>query len=113
MIKLLLTITILVNLSIASTNTIDKKISNNKKILTNSNYRKIEATLKIKSLANKIHNQNRNLIRLEKDIKKINLDIATHELLLEESKKKLEDLKDRSSNLIKEKKGNEEQIVDT
>lgn len=113
MIKLLLTITILVNLSIASTNTIDKKISNNKKILTNSNYRKIEATLRIKSLANKIQNQNRNVIRLEKDIKKINLDIATHELLLEKSKKKLEDLKDRSSNLIKEKKGNEEQIVDT
>ncbi len=113
MIKLLTTLLILISLSMASTNAIDKKISSNKKILNSNDYKKKEATLKIKFLANRINKQNKNLIKLEKDIKKINADIKTHEGLLEQSKLKLDALKDKSTNLIKEKKDNEGQIVDT
>jgi len=101
------------NTAFASTKTIDNKIKNNKKNLNKNVSKKKQTSLKVKSLANKIKLQNKNIINLEKNIKKVNADINEHEKLLEESKSKLEQLKKRSTNLIKEKKGNETQIVDT
>ncbi|MAD42275.1 MAG: peptidase M23 [Arcobacter sp.] len=101
------------NTAFASTKTIDNKIKNNKKSLNKNVSKKKQTSLKVKSLANKIKLQNKNIINLEKNIKKVNADINEHEKLLEESKSKLEQLKKRSTNLIKEKKGNETQIVDT
>lgn len=92
---------------------IDKKIEKNKQILNKSNYKKQQAAIKIKKLAHKIKTQNKNIIDLEKKIKKINADIEKHQELLEESKIKLEKLKAQSSQLIRKKKSSEEEIVDT
>ncbi len=100
-----------VNLIFASN--IDKKIKQNKEIL-NSNLEKKETTnLKIKDLADKIESQNTNIINLEKEIKQVNEDIEQHQKLLEDSKNKLDELKSKSTELIKEKSSNEEEIVDT
>jgi len=75
--------------------------------------KKKQTSLKVKSLATKINIQNKNIIKLEKNIKKVNSDIDEHEKLLKESKLKLQQLRKKSTTLIKEKKGNEVQIVDT
>jgi murein DD-endopeptidase MepM/ murein hydrolase activator NlpD len=100
-----------VNLIFASN--IDKKIKQNKEIL-NSNLEKKETTnLKIKDLADKIESQNTNIINLEKEIKQVNEDIEQHQKLLEDSKNRLDELKSKSTELIKEKSSNEEEIVDT
>ncbi|MDZ7818602.1 MAG: peptidoglycan DD-metalloendopeptidase family protein [Aliarcobacter sp.] len=92
---------------------IDKKIQQNKKILNSSAQKEQSTTLKIKELADKIEAQNANIITLEKDIKQVNSDIDEHQKLLEDAKEKLDQLKSKSSELIKEKTSNEEQIVDT
>jgi len=101
------------NTAFSSTKAIDNKIKSNKNSLNKNVSKKKQTSLKVKSLANKINEQNKNIIKLEKNIKKVNSDINEHEKLLEESKAKLEELRKRSTNLIKEKKGNEVQIVDT
>ena len=101
------------NTTFASTKTIDNKIKNNKNSLNENVSKKKQTSLKVKSLANRINAQNKNIIELEKDIKRVNSDIDEHEKLLEESKSKLDQLRMKSTNLIKEKKGNEVQIVDT
>lgn len=101
------------NISFASTKTIDSKIKSNKNSLNKNVSKKKQTSLKVKSLANKINLQNKNIIKLEKNIKKVNSDIDKHEKLLQESKSKLAQLRKKSTNLIKEKKGNETQIVDT
>ncbi|MGB1227434.1 MAG: murein hydrolase activator EnvC family protein [Poseidonibacter sp.] len=110
---LFLFLLIFAGVAFSSTKVIDNKIKNNKNNLNKSVSKKKQTSLKVKSLASKIDIQNKNIITLEKNIKKVNLDINEHELLLEESKLKLEQLRTKSSKLIKEKKGNEEQIVDT
>jgi murein DD-endopeptidase MepM/ murein hydrolase activator NlpD len=113
MTKILLILITLINFAIASSQTIEKKIQSNKKILNKSDSRKVQTNLKIKRLANKIQSQNKNILELEKDIQKINGDIRNHQRLLENSKKKLSSLKNKSSNLMTEKKSSEVQIVDT
>lgn len=113
MTKLFLALIIIINYSYASTKTIDKKIHNNQSILNKSASKKKQTTLKIKDLSDRINKQNRNIIKLEKDIKRVNSDIDKHTILLSESKDKIKQLKKKSTNLIREKKGNEEQIVDT
>lgn len=113
MIKTLLTIILFVSYSYSSTKTIDKKIRNNQKILSTNKSKKNKTTLKIKQLSNKIKSQNKNIIKLEKDINRVNNDIDKHTKLLEESKKKIKLLKEKSTTLIRQKKGNETQIVDT
>jgi len=113
MTKLLLILILLSNVLYASTKTIDNKIKNNKKILSKNNSKKKKTSLKVKALADEIKNQNKNIIKLEKNIKKVNKDIVEHQKLLEESRVKLQALRTKSSSLIKRKKGNEVQIVDT
>lgn len=113
MIKIFLTIILLSTFSYTSTKSIDKKIQNNKKILNSNVSKKRATTQKINELSKKINQQNDNISKLEKDIKRINSDIEKHTELLEESKKKISLLKTKSSKLIKKKKTNEEQIVDT
>ncbi|BAK73669.1 MAG: murein hydrolase activator EnvC [Arcobacter sp.] len=111
MTKIFFLLLFFVNLIFASN--IDKKIKQNKEIL-NSNLEKKETTnLKIKDLADKIESQNTNIINLEKEIKQVNEDIEQHQKLLEDSKNKLDELKSKSTELIKEKSSNEEEIVDT
>ncbi len=110
--KITLIFLILSVLNCTATN-IDKKIHKNKRILNKSSSKKEKTSLKIKKLALQIQKQNNNIIKLEKDIKKINQDIEEHQLLLEESKERLKNLKYKSTHLVKEKKGKEEQIVDT
>ncbi len=112
MTKILFLLFISFTFLLSATN-IDKKIEKNKQILNSSSYKKKKASLKVKELAEQIEKQNKNIITLEKDIKKVNSDIDKHQILLEESKTKLEQLKQKSSNLITEKKNNEEEIVDT
>lgn len=113
MTRIIISILLFSSINFAATKNIDKKIEANEKILNSSDTKKIVAKLKIRELAEKIESQNNNIIDLEKNIKKVNSDINEHQKLLEESKAKLEELKARSSNLIKEKKDNEEEIVDT
>ena len=96
-----------------SASNIDKKIEKNKQILDSSAKKEETTSLKIKELAEKIESQNSNIINLEKDIKQVNSDIDEHQKLLEEAKGKLDDLKSKSSELIREKTSSEEQIVDT
>lgn len=103
---------ILANSLIFSSN-IDKKIKQNKEILNSSSEKQETTNLKIKELADKIESQNSNIMNLEKDIKQINEDIEQHQRLLEEQKNKLLDLKTKSTQLIKEKTNNEEEIVNT
>uniref|UniRef100_UPI004047A8D4 peptidoglycan DD-metalloendopeptidase family protein n=1 Tax=Aliarcobacter sp. TaxID=2321116 RepID=UPI004047A8D4 len=96
-----------------SNTNIDKKIKQNEKILNTSDSMKKSTTLKIKELAERIEDQNNNIINLEKNIKKVNEDINEHQKLLEDAKAKLDILKSRSSELIKEKNNSEEEIVNT
>ena len=104
---------LLLGSSLIFASNIDKKIQQNKQIL-NTNEKKEETTnLKIKELADKIESQNSNIMNLEKEIKQINDDIEQHQKLLDDSKSKLDELNSKSTNLIKEKTSNEEQIVDT
>lgn len=92
---------------------INTKIAKNKQILNTSSKKQKQATIKIKELAREIDKQNKNIISLEKKIKIINQDIEKHKQLLEEAKEKLIKLKSKSTQLIKEKKSNEEEIVET
>lgn len=94
-------------------NTIDKKIQQNKEILSSNVEKKEFTSQKIKEFAEKIEEQNSNIMNIEKEIKQINDDIEQHQKLLDESKSKLDELSSKSSQLIKEKVSNEEQIVDT
>lgn len=96
-----------------SASNIDKKIEKNKQILDSSAKKEETTSLKIKELAEKIESQNSNIINLEKDIKQVNSDIDEHQKLLEDAKEKLNQLKSKSTDLIKEKTSNEEQIVNT
>ena len=96
-----------------SATTIDKKIQKNKQSLNSSAKQEETTSLKIKELAEKIESQNSNIINLEKDIKQLNSDIDEHQKLLEDAKEKLDQLKSKSTDLIKEKTSNEEQIVNT
>lgn len=113
MIRILVSAVLITNFSFASTKSIDKKIQSNQKILSSSASKKRKTTLKIQELSSKINKQNKNIIKLEKDIVRVNRDIDKHKQLLTESKEKIQLLKRKSSTLIKEKKGNEVQIVDT
>ncbi|MGA1932365.1 murein hydrolase activator EnvC family protein [Arcobacter sp. YIC-464] len=113
MIRIFFTIILLSTFSYTSTKAIDKKIENNQKILSSNVSKKRATTQKINELSQKINEQNKNISKLEKDIERINADIEKHTELLEESKKRISLLKSKSSSLIKQKKTNEEQIVDT
>lgn len=99
--------------SFAFSNALDKKIQQNKEILSSNVEKKEFTSQKIKELAEKIEEQNSNVMNTEKEIKQINDDIEQHQKLLDESKSKLDELSSKSSQLIKEKVSNEEQIVDT
>lgn len=111
--KISLSLILSLSLGLTANSNIDKKIQQNEKILNQNLDKKKQATLKIKELADLIEKQNQNIIDLEKNIKTINGDIDKHQKLLEESITKLDELKTKSSELIKEKKNNEEEIVDT
>jgi len=113
MIRILFSIILITSYSFSSTKSIDKKIQSNQKILNSSASKKRATRLKIQELSNKINKQNKNIIKLEKDIVRVNKDISKHKLLLKESKEKIQLLKVKSTTLIKKKKGNEVQIVDT
>ena len=111
MIKSILLIFVLTTFSFSST--IDKKIQQNQKILDSSKKDKENATLKIKTIADKIEASNKNLSKLESDILKINEDIEQHQKLLETSQLKLNELQTTTQNLIKEKNNSEEEIINT
>jgi len=111
MTKYLLLILISFSFSIAATKSIDKKIENNKQILKKSASVQKKKDLQVKILARQITNQNKELNKLENDIKIINDDIKKHEVQLKEAKGRLNDLQKSSKTLIKEKKDNEKQIV--
>ncbi|RXJ88130.1 murein hydrolase activator EnvC [Arcobacter sp. CECT 8985] len=114
MIKLILIISLLTfNYLNASSKTIAKKIEAKKSILDKSKSKKMRTNLKIKILARQIKLQNTELKNLETQIVKVNTDINKHQDLLEDSRKNLNDLKEKSKSLMKKKKTNEEQIVDT
>ena len=103
----------IVDKKIQPNSNIDKKIQTNKEKLVSTDDKKETTNLKIKELAEKIESQNSNITGIESEIKQINSDIDNHQKLLEEAKNKLDDLKSKSTDLIKEKTSNEEQIVDT
>lgn len=111
--KIIFILLLIFSNSYASTKAIENRIKSNEDNLNKSLSKKKKTSLKVRSLGNKINIQNKNIIKLEKNIKKVNSDINKHQKLLQESKIKLEQLKNKSLNLIKEKKGNETQIVDT
>ena len=94
-----------------STKSIDKKIESNKKILKSSATTQKKKDLQVKILARQIINQNKELTKLENNIKIINNDIQKHEVQLKEAKDRLRNLQKSSKTLIKEKKENEKQIV--
>lgn len=103
----------LLSISLLTSSTIDTKISNQKKILNQNSSIENKTKLKIKELASKIEKQNNDLENLEKNISLIDSDIKKHEDLLTQSQQKLNDLKEKSSYLKKQKTQNESQIVDT
>ncbi len=97
----------------AASSNIDKKIQTNTEKLNSSDDKKESTSLKIKNLADQIESQNTNITNIEKDIKQINSDIDEHQKLLEDARGKLDELKSKSTELIREKTSSEEQIVDT
>ncbi len=99
------------SLLIGATKSIDKKIASNKEILKNNASTQKKKNLQVKILAHQITNQNKELTKLESNIKIINNDIKKHEIQLKEAKTRLRDLQKSSKTLIKEKKDNEKQIV--
>ncbi len=113
MIKIIVSLFIIVNLSFASSKNIEKKIEANKDILDKNNSKKMRTSLKIKILVKQIETQNNELTKLETQIVNVNEDIKRHQELLDKSKKDLDNLQKKSENLIAEKKSSEEQIVDT
>jgi len=113
MIKLLLAITFLSTLLFSSSSSIEKKILSNKKILKKNKSQKELANLRIKLLANQIKKQSNELARLEKNIKIVNTDISNHKEILAQSRQILNNLSKTSTQLLKEKKQNEEAIVET
>lgn len=113
MIKIIVSLFIIVNLSFASSKNIEKKIEANKNILDKNNSKKMRTSLKIKILVKQIETQNSELTKLETQIVNVNEDIKKHQELLDNSKKDLDNLQKKSENLIAEKKSSEEQIVDT
>lgn len=112
MIKILFSLFLIINILFAATN-IDKKIEQNKKILSSKEKEKQTTTLKIKELADKIEEQNQNITNLEQEINDINSDIEKHQKLLEDSQSELENLRTKSNELIKEKNSNETEIINT
>lgn len=96
---------------IGSTKSIDKKINSNKQILKNSASVQKKKNLQVKILSKQITNQNKELTKLESNIKIINNDILKHEVQLKEAKDRLRNLQKSSKTLIREKKDNEKQIV--
>lgn len=95
----------------SATNNIDKKITNNKKILEKSKTTQMKTDFLIKILAKQISSQNKELTKLEKDINIVNDDIEKHEAQLKDARSQLTNLQKNSKTLIKEKKENEKQIV--
>ena len=112
MIKLFFLLILSVTILLSASN-IDKKIQTNKEKLDSTVDKRETTNLKIKELAEKIESQNNNITNLETEIKQINSDIENHQKLLEDSKNKLDELKSKSTDLIKEKTSSEEQIVNT
>lgn len=96
---------------IGSTKSIDNKIKSNKQILKNSASVQKKKNLQVRILSKQITNQNKELTKLESNIKIINNDILKHEVQLKEAKDRLRNLQKSSKTLIKEKKDNEKQIV--
>lgn len=113
MIRILLLLIITISFAISSSDTIAKKINTNKSILDKSKSRKMKTSIKIKILAKQINLQNSELTKLEKQIINVNDEIKEHKELLENSKNNLNSLQKKSKSLIKKKRTNEEEIVDT
>jgi murein DD-endopeptidase MepM/ murein hydrolase activator NlpD len=113
MIKKIFFLLILSISSILLASNIDKKIQTNKEKLESTDDKRETTNLKIKELAEKIESQNTNITNIETEIKQINSDIENHQKLLEDAKDKLDQLKFKSTDLIREKTSSEEQIVDT
>ena len=113
MTKILISLFVSLTILTASTKNIDKKIANNKQILKENESIKKKRDLQIRILAKQINNQNKELSRIEKAIVIINDDIKKHQKQLESAKTSLKELQKSSTDLIKEKKDNEEKIVNT
>ena len=64
---------IFTSISFSSTKTIDKRIKNNTSNLNISLTKKKETSRKVKDLAYQIDKQNKNIMKLEKNIKEINI----------------------------------------
>jgi len=111
MLKLLLTLIVFSGLIFASSASIDKKIASNKKTLIKNTSKKELANLKIKLMANQITSQSTELDRIELKIDNVNKDINEHKEILLQSKQSLENLTTTSTQLLKEKQKNEENIV--
>lgn len=104
MIRLLFLSLILFSFLDSSTKNIDKKITNNKKILEKSKSTQMKTDFLIKILAKQISKQNKELTKLEKDITIVNDDIKKHEAQLKDARSQLTNLQKNSKTLIKEKK---------
>lgn len=111
MTKKLFLLLFLITFANAATKNIDKKIETNQKILEKNASVQKKKNLQLKILAKQIINQNRELNKLENSIDNINKDIKEHQLQLEKAQKDLKSLFKSSHNLIKEKKENEDQII--
>lgn len=97
----------------ANTHSIDKKIYSNKSALKKEQQKKVKTTLKIKSLASQISKQDKELRNLGNKISVLNKDILKHKDLLRKSQTTLNSLSKSSSQLAREKKSQEKQIVET
>ena len=81
--KIVFVLLLIFSNSYASTKAIENKIKSNEDNLNKSLSKKKETSLKVRSLANKINIQNKNIIKLERNIKKVNSDISEHQKLLQ------------------------------
>jgi len=113
MTKLILLLISLSCLLFASSNSIERKILSNKKILDKSKSKKQLASLRIRLLANQISKQSNELEKIEKKITIINNDIDDHKEILAQSKQILDNLTKTSGQLLKDKQLNEKEIVET
>lgn len=111
MTKILLTLLLATVTLFASSSSIERKIASNQKISKKTKSKKEITNLRIKLLANQIKKQSGELGKREKEIRIVNKDINEHKEILSQSKQILENLTKTSTQLLREKQKNEEEIV--
>lgn len=99
------------NIAFASSQAIDNKINNNKKILEENNQLSVKTQEKINNLSEEIKTQTSELTSISTKIKTLNDVILEQKDKLEETEKQLQDSETRAAEIQKQKVKNEQDLI--